>query len=287
MSSARQSTLFRGIYEFDDPSGALIAAKVPAFGSVDLYSDTAVVVRPNQCAIFVYKGRIADTLPSGTHRIETENVPILTRLANWKFGFKSPLKAELIFVTGQVFTGRRWGTAQPVLVHLPELGAVPIRSFGLASVAIKDPRKFYMELTGSRTSFSIAELDEFIQGQILEALPREFAAASSLEELTKSYSMWASRIAIAVNAKLDRYGIGIADVQVLSALPSQEVIEAMDAKTSMRVIGDPKEFLLYKAAQSLGEGQNGEGNDPMQMMMGLMLGKNLIDAAPKEVRPIP
>ena len=65
MSAAKQSTLFKGIYEFEDPSGTLLAGKVPAVGTVDLFSGTAVIVKPNQCALFVYKGKVADVLFAG------------------------------------------------------------------------------------------------------------------------------------------------------------------------------------------------------------------------------
>ncbi len=73
MAITKQSTLFRGIYEFEDPTGCLMAAKVPAAGTVDLYSGTAIVVKPSQCAVFVYKGQIADILLAGTHLVKTEN----------------------------------------------------------------------------------------------------------------------------------------------------------------------------------------------------------------------
>src|SRR4051812_42313426 len=114
--SKAQSFLFRGIYEFEDPSAALVAAKIPAEGTVDLFADTVVVVKPNQTALFIYKGEVADSMKAGTYQINTENVPVLTRLAGWKFGFQSPLRCELIFFAQQIFTSRRWGTPRPALI---------------------------------------------------------------------------------------------------------------------------------------------------------------------------
>lgn len=167
MGATKQSTLFRGIYEFEDPSGCLISAKVPATGTVDLYADTAVLVKPHQCALFIYKGQIADILLAGTHQVKTENRPILTRLANWRFGFESPLRAELIFVGGHILTARRWGTSRPILVNFEGYGPVPVRAYGNFNVAVKDPKKFYLKLMGSRSAYSIADLDEFIQAHFI------------------------------------------------------------------------------------------------------------------------
>ena len=97
-NNQNQSLLFKGIYEFEDPSGSLIAANLPANGTANLCDRTAVVVKPNQSVLFIYKGKFADLIPSGTYEISMENVPLLTRLASWKFGFESPLKCEFIFL---------------------------------------------------------------------------------------------------------------------------------------------------------------------------------------------
>lgn len=281
-----QSLLFRGIYEFDDPSGTLIAAKVPAVGSADLYDGTVVLVRPQQCALFIHQGQIADVLLAGSHTLKTENVPILTRLANWKLGVQSPLRSELIFIAGHIMTGRRWGSPQPTLVSMKELGAVPIRSFGNFSVAVCEPKSFYSKLMGTRTALTLSDLEDFVQGQIIEILPEVFAEISSLETLAASYSTLSKKLEKRVNEQLRPFGLMIPSLQILSALPSKEVVQAMDAKTAIQLIGSQREYLLYKAANSLTASNDGTANDPMQMMMGLMLGRGLLgsDYHEKEVQ---
>lgn len=277
MSQSRaQSTFFKGIYEFDDPSGTLLAGRVPASGTVALYDGTAVVVKPNQAAIFIYKGQIADVYFSGTHMIKTETMPVLSALANWRFGFDNPLLCELIFVSGQSFTGRRWGTPQPALTKFQNFGVVPIRAFGNFSLVVKDPRLFYTKLMGSRPVFTVAEIEEFVQGQIVELLPEALEEVQDLEKLATSYNAISKNLEIALATELGEYGIAVDQVQVLSALPSQEVLEAMEARTAIQILGSQKEYLLYKAANSLGQPNDGTANDPLQMMMGLMLGKGLM-----------
>lgn len=272
----KQSTFFRGIYDFEDPSGALVAAKVPAVGSVDLYSGTAVIVRPNQCAIFTYKGQIADVFFAGTHEVQTANLPILAKLSNWKFGFESPLRCELIFISGHAFTSRRWGTPQPVLSNFQGLGSIPIRAFGNFNVIVSNPKLFYMKLMGTRSTFSISDIDEFLQGQIVELLPEILIEAKSLNGLAKSYNQLSKRLEVELKSELDEFGLSVQKIQILSALPSKEIIEAMEAKTAIQIIGSQKEYLLYKAATSLGQANDNQGNDPLQMMMGMMLGKGLV-----------
>lgn len=296
MAIKQQSSVYRGIYEFEDPGGTLIAAKIPHKGTADLYAGTAVIVKPNQCALFLYKGQLADVYREGTHTIDTDNVPVLTRLANWRFGFKSPLRAEIWFFTSQAFTARRWGTPQPILQSFEGMPSAPIRAFGNYNIRLKDPKKLFLTLIGNRTSYDITELEEFVQGQLVEQFPEALTIVKKVEDLGKNHDEVSKKLQILTNRILTKYGVEILDLQVLSMLPSKEILEAMDAKAAMEVIGDKQEFLLYRAANSLKKIQEGGGstaNDPMQMMLGMMLGKNMLasdfrekerEVAPRMVR---
>jgi len=64
-----------------------------------------LIVRESQVAQFVYLGEFGDTYPPGKHTLTTDNMPILTRLKSWKYGFESPFKVDIYFVTNRLFTG--------------------------------------------------------------------------------------------------------------------------------------------------------------------------------------
>ena len=273
----KQSFLTKGIYEFEDPSGTIICAKVPYEGSVDLYNGTIVNVRPNQVAIFVYKGQVADVFSAGSHKIFTENVPILTRIANWSFGFESPLRAELHFVNGSLFTGRRWGTPQPLLHEIKSVGTIPLRCFGNYNFAIKDPKKFYHFLVGTRSLYTVSDIEEFIQGQVIEFLPAAIGKINQISDLSTKHNEISESLCDLLNGVLSPMGVVASNLQILSLLPSKEVIDAIDAKTAISMFGSPKDYLIYKAANSLGMGNGDEKSaDPMQLMMGLVMSKGLL-----------
>lgn len=277
MAKPREQFLFfRGIYEFEDPSGGLLAARVPQVGTADLFRDTVVLVRPNQRAMFVYEGKVAEMMGEGMHRLENRNIPVLTRLANWKLSFQSPLRCDLWFFATNVFPARRWGTAQPVIHKFPSLGSVPIRAYGNLTVVLKDPEKLYLNLVGGRTSYDITDLEGYLQGHIPELLPQALEVVKNITELNVRQEEVAQRLEKLLEPVAERDGLKVRDIQVLSLLPTQEVLEALSARTAMNLIGDKREYLLYKAANSL-EGWEGSGSDPMQMMMGLMLGKGLFN----------
>jgi membrane protease subunit (stomatin/prohibitin family) len=272
-----QSSLFKGIYEFEDPSGTIISAKVPYEGSVDLYNGTIVNVRPNQVAIFVYKGQVADVFAAGSHKVFTDNVPILSRIANWSFGFESPLRAEIHFINGSLFTGRRWGTPQPLLHQVKALGTIPLRCFGNYNFAVKDPRKLFHFLVGTKALYTVSDIEEFIQGQIIEFLPAAIGEVNQISDLSTKHNEISENLCELLNGVLSPMGVLANNLQILSLLPSKEVIDAIDAKTAISMFGSPKDYLIYKAANSLGM-SNGDDKpaDPMQMLMGLVMSKGLL-----------
>ena len=277
----QQSTYFRGIYEFEDPSGTLLAARIPNDGSADLYSGTVIVVRPNQRALFLYKGQIAEVLGPGTHQIATENFPVLTRLANWRFDFTSPLRCEIWFFSASEFAARRWGTTQPVLTPLGALGTIPLRAYGNYTLELKDPTQLYLKMIGGRTLFDITDLEDFVQGQILECFPQALKIITDVRQLAAKQEEVAKRLLSLMFSRLAPIGVEMKNVQVLSILPPQEVLQALEEKMAMQVVGNPKEYLMYKAANSL-DALHGHTGDPMQVMMGLMLGKGLLGADSRE-----
>ena len=283
-----QSILFKGIYEFEDPSGVLVAAKVPPVGTADLYSGTKIIVKANQSVLFIYKGQITEALTEGTHSVKTENFPIITRLANWQFGFESPLKAEIWFFSNAVFAGRRWGTTQPVIYDFPGYPAVPIRAYGIYNIIVRDSKKVFMTLVGNRANYDISELDNLIQAQITELFPKTLSVVPNLESLNKSQAEVSKGLFTLVNKALEQYGVELLSLQVIAMVPAQEVIQALGDKVAMNIIGDKREYLLYKAANSLLETQSSGGkgsSDTMQLMMGLMLGQSILDHREKE-RPL-
>src|SRR6267142_1093370 len=89
-----------------------------------------LVVRESQVAAFVNEGRLADVYHPGTYTLETQNMPILSTLRGWKYGFSSPFKAEVYFVSTKAFTGRKWGTKNPIMLRDSEFGPVRLRAFG-------------------------------------------------------------------------------------------------------------------------------------------------------------
>src|SRR5918998_205831 len=64
----------------------------------EIKNGAQLIVRESQVAQFVYLGQFGDTFGPGQHTLTTENIPILTTLRGWKYGFNSPFKADVYYL---------------------------------------------------------------------------------------------------------------------------------------------------------------------------------------------
>ena len=96
----------------------------------EIKNGAQLIVRESQLAQFVYLGQYGDTFFPGKHTLVTDNIPVLSTLKGWKYGFESPFKADVYFVTTRLFTGNKWGTANPIMMRDADFGIVRVRAFG-------------------------------------------------------------------------------------------------------------------------------------------------------------
>jgi len=129
------------IIEWNDDSSDTLVWRFLRYEN-EIKHGTQLIVRQSQAAVFVNKGKIADVFTPGMHHLTTANLPLLSTLMGWKYGFHSPFKAEVYFVNTRNFTNLKWGTKNPVMLRDPEFGPVRLRAFGSYVIRVGDPEKF-------------------------------------------------------------------------------------------------------------------------------------------------
>ena len=117
------------IIEWTDDSRDTLSFRFPDEDK-EIKRGAQLIVRESQAVQFVYLGQYGDLFGPGKHTLTTDNIPVLTRLKGWKYGFESPFKADVYFVTTRLFTGNKWGTSNPVMVRDQDFGIVRLRAFG-------------------------------------------------------------------------------------------------------------------------------------------------------------
>ncbi|MFC7356074.1 SPFH domain-containing protein [Jejudonia soesokkakensis] len=156
----------------------------------EIKNNAKLIVREGQTAVFINEGQLADVFKPGTYTLNTQNLPILTTLKGWKYGFDSPFKAEVYFVNTHLFTDEKWGTKNPITLNDERFGLVEIRAFGTYAFKINDPGKFIIDIVGTDNNFTNYEINEHLKSLIAtrftdtvgEAnLPIELYAANTTE----------------------------------------------------------------------------------------------------------
>ncbi|WP_347373555.1 SPFH domain-containing protein [Aequorivita sp. Q41] len=156
----------------------------------EIKNNAKLIVREGQTAVFINEGQLADVFKPGTYTLNTQNLPILTTLKGWKYGFNSPFKAEIYFVNTHLFTDEKWGTKNPITLSDDRFGLVEIRAFGSYAYKINDAGKFIVDIVGTDNNFTNFEINEHLKSLIAtrftdtvgEAkLPIELYAANTTE----------------------------------------------------------------------------------------------------------
>lgn len=149
--------LFRLNVVWNDDSNNTLVYKYPFKNQGREVNDkSTITVKESQVAIFVHKGQIADILMPGLHDMKTEILPILTKLAAWKYAFQTPITCDVYFVNTKQFTNIKWGTLNPIMMRDPDFGAIRVRGYGAFSFRVDDAAVFLKELFGTNSSFKTA-----------------------------------------------------------------------------------------------------------------------------------
>jgi len=101
------------------------------------------------------------------------NLPILSTIRRWPYGFESPFKAEVYFISTKRWTDQKWGTSNPIMLRDSEFGPVRVRAFGTYAIQVSDPKTFLQQLVATDPSFETFE----ITGQLRSMIVSHFTDA--------------------------------------------------------------------------------------------------------------
>lgn len=261
------------IVEFLDDSRDTLVYRFERYGNEIKYG-AQLVVREGQCAIFVNEGQLADVFGPGTYTLETQNLPILSTLKGWKYGFESPFKAEVYFVSTLQFTNLKWGTKNPIMMRDPEFGPIRLRAFGTYTMRVNDPATMLREIVGTDGHFTTGEITDqlrsFIVARFADAIAEENTPAL---DMASNYDEFGETIRERIAPEFDAYGIKLMRLVIENISLPPEVEEALDKRTSMGVLGNLNAYSQFQAANAMekaAENPGGAGS-----AMGMFVGANL------------
>ncbi|MDO9456864.1 SPFH domain-containing protein, partial [Nocardioides sp.] len=281
---------FIDIIEFLDDSRDTLVWRFPRHDN-EIKNGAQLIVREGQTAVFVSEGQIADVFTPGTYTLETKNLPILSTLKGWKYGFDSPFKAEVYFVATRQFTDFKWGTQNPVTLRDAEFGMVRLRAFGTFALRIVDGGKLLRELVGTDPQFRTEEVAEFLRQSIVSQFGTALAKANvPMLDLAANQQGIADQLAMTLTEQLAPMGIEIPRFVIENISLPPEVEAVLDKRTSMGVLGNLDQYAKFQAATAIGDAANNPGGagEGVGLGVGVALGQQMASAlAPQAVQPPP
>lgn len=270
---------FIEVIEWLDSSNDTLVYRFPVQGN-EIKMGAQLTVREGQAAVFVNEGAIADVFEPGRHTLSTQNLPLLTKLKSWKFGFNSPFKAEVYFVSTKTFTDQKWGTANPVMMRDPEFGMVRIRAFGIFTMRVKDPVKFIKDVVGTDGYFTTDEITGQLKKMIVSSFSSEVGSSRiPVLDLAGNYDKIGAQLRTRVGQDFLDHGLEIVKLHIENISLPPEVEKAIDQRSSMGAVGAGN-FMQYQMANSMGKGGSGGGiaGSAAEMAMGLAMGQQMMQS---------
>jgi excisionase family DNA binding protein len=237
-----------------------------------------LIVRESQAVQFVYLGEFGDTFGPGKHSLVTDNIPILSTLKGWKYGFESPFKADIYYVNTRLFTGNKWGTSNPIMMRDQDFGIVRVRAFGTFDFRISDVKLFLKEVAGSDHHFRLDEFADTMRSRIVSVFTDALATAKvPVLDLATRYSELGDALLPLINpATRGKYGIEITSFILENASVPPEVEQAIDKRSSMGAIGNLNDYVKFQMAESMAKGGPGVAGSAAEIAMGFGMAQQMM-----------
>ena len=247
----------------------------------EIKNGAQLIVRESQIAQFVYLGQFGDTFGPGKHELVTANIPILTDLKGWKYGFESPFKADLYYVITRIFSGNKWGTANPVMMRDQDFGIVRVRAYGTYDFRIVESRLFLKEVAGTDDHFRLDEFTDAMCSRIVSVFSEALATAKiPVLDVASRYSEVGDAILPILNPIMqEMYGLELTSFVIENVSVPPEVEQAIDKRSSMAAIGNLNDYVKFQIAQGMEKGGAGVGGVGAELAIGLAMARQMMNQA--------
>ncbi len=247
------------VIEWKDPGENVLVYRYPMNGK-EIMMGAKLTVRESQAAIFVNEGKIADVFQAGLYTLTTENLPLLTVLQSWKYGFNSPFKSEVYFVSLRQYTDQKWGTTNPVMMRDAEFGMLRLRAFGIYSFRVADPTIFLRQFFGTQSEFSVDAITGQLRNSLVSSLSDLLGETNTPAlDLAAHYDELSQQLMVKMQPSFNSLGLQMASLFIQNISLPEEVEKAIDARSKMGVLGNLDQYTKLQTAEAIGKIAEKEG----------------------------
>jgi len=256
------------LIEFVDEQGAEMAHRIPERGSGEFKVGSQLIVRESQWAVFFRDGKAYDVFGAGRHTLATQNIPLLTAVITTPLFGDTPFRSEVFFVSQRTFTDLKWGTAEPILFRDSEFKMIRLRSNGIFTFQITDPKLFVVKIVGTRGIFTNYQIEDFLRGLIIGRLSDILGETlDSVLDLPRYFDELGAGLKARIRDDFAQYGLAMVDFVINAITPPEEVQKRIDERSGMEAVGGMDRYFQFRAAQAIGDlakggaGGGGGGGD--------------------------
>ncbi|MBI1182781.1 DUF4339 domain-containing protein [bacterium] len=244
----------------------------------EIKNGAKLTVREGQVAVFINEGEMADVFNPGMYTLSTQNLPVLSTLKGWKYGFDSPFKAEVYFVNTRMFTDQKWGTKNPITLSDERFGMIELRAFGSYVFKVKHPRIFIKEIVGTKGHFTQEEIAQQLRSLIVarftdavgeSGLPIEAYAANNKELSTLIHNN--------MRLEFENFGVELVGFFIENISMPEEVKKEIFELSRLNKIDINKlaQLKTAKAIEKAAENPSGTAGAGMGMGMGFAMANQM------------
>ena len=242
---------FIDVIQWNEPEDGVLAYRYP-MRDMEIQNGGQLTVRESQMAAFVNEGKIADIFGPGLYTLTTRNLPLLTDLKNWDKAFESPFKSDVYFFATRLQIDQKWGTATPITIRDKEFGAVSLRCYGIYSYRIVDPRTFFTQISGTRDSYFVYNLEGQLRETIVARMTDIFAnSAVSFLDMTANQAALGEKIFEQMKPAFTALGLDLNQFVVENISLPDELQKVLNQRIGMNMVGDLGRYTQFAAAESM------------------------------------
>lgn len=246
----------------------------------EIKNGAQLTVRESQVAVFINEGEIADVFPPGRYQLTTQNLPILSTLKGWKYGFNSPFKAEVYFLNTKRFTNQKWGTPNVFYIRDADFGRVSLRAFGTYTMKVTDPVKFIKEVAGTSGEFTTDEVKDEMRSLIITRFIDAVGESKlALLDFAQNYKDLSEFCQGKLGEEFAEYGLEITKFLISSISLPDELQKKLDEGTGMNMLGDMNKYAQMKGADAMSDAAKNQGGTGggVENMMGMAMMQQMMN----------
>lgn len=269
---------FSSVIEWNENGEGVLFYK---FQNQEIKKGSRLIIRPGQDAIFLYNGRVEGIFAEdGDYDIESDIIPFLTTLKSFKFGFSTPLRAEVLFINTKELLVK-WGTKNAINLPAPGLpGGMPIRAFGAFNCRVAAHDVLIEKLAGIRQTYTVGDVKERIIASLDQLLMSWISKEGrDMFNLQADARNIAKGIEGELDADMRTLGIAITGFTIESFSYPEEIRKMQEKAAAQSMVGDMNKYTQMAAADSMGKGGSGAGmaSDMVGLQMGMAIGQQMVN----------